>query len=105
MPETATRPGVSREMRLVSKLIAAQTDEGDDESALCLFIARRRHPNAGPMSWDRVTYELAQVIGEIVTDPTLRKWAAAYGIPDGGRNITLTVKEYERGLKAANISL
>lgn len=102
MPDTAQRPTETREMRLVDRLLQLS----EDPDNLRCFIARRRHPDQGPLSWDQISFELAKHLGgEIVTDGTLRKWAAVYGIPDGGRNINLTKREYEQGLKAANISL
>lgn len=101
MADTA-RPAETREMRLVSKLI--EQSKAVKDKALVDFLARRRHP-AMQLSWDQVSFQLAAVIGEIVTDGTLRKWASVYGIPDGGRNIVLTTDEYERGLKAASITI
>lgn len=90
-------------MRLVSRLI--YLDEHNQDKSLMQFIARRRQPAQGPKSWDEISYDLRDVIGEIVTDGTLRKWAAIYGVPDGGRGITLTQKEYTAGLKASGIVL
>lgn len=105
MPERG-RPPETREMRLVSRLIEEERHArmGSD-ATLAEFIARRRHPDAGPLSWDQISYQLADVIGEIVTDGTLRKWAAILGVPNAGRGVTLTKAEYERGLKAAKIVL
>ena len=102
MPGTErARPKETREMRLVSRLINMV---GSDPS-LAVFIARRRHPDNGPRSWNEISHELTPVIDEIVTEGTLRKWAAVYGIPDRGPRIKLTPKEYAAGLKAAGISL
>jgi hypothetical protein len=75
------RPAITREMRLVSRLIEASPEVSD--TSLAQFIARRRDPESG----------------------TLRRWAAAYGIPDRGPRIKITPKEFARGLKDAGIIL
>jgi hypothetical protein len=64
-----------------------------------------RHPDAGPHSWNEISHALTPVIDEIVTEGTLRKWAAAYGIPDRGPRIKITPREFAAGLKAAGIAL
>lgn len=102
MPDTV-RPAETREMRLVSRLIRL-SDQTADES-LAEFIAWRRHPGQGPLSWNEISHALTPVIDEVVTEGTIRKWAASYGIPDGGARIKLTVREYEKGLKTAGLSL
>lgn len=103
MTTQISRPPETREMRLVSQVLRLKAKKGDDTS-LKQFLARRRHPDAN-LSWDDVSFDLKQVIGEIVTDGTLRKWANIYGIPNAGRGVTLTKDEYENGLAAAGITL
>lgn len=97
------RPPETREMRLVSRILELKARKGND-TTLKQFLARRRHPDAN-LSWDEVSFQLNDVIGEIVTDGTLRKWANIYGIPNAGRGVTLTKDEYENGLAAAGITL
>jgi hypothetical protein len=104
MPDTKrVRPAITREMRLVSRLIETSPEVSD--TSLAQFIARRRNPDAGPHSWNEISHALTPVINEIVTEGTLRKWAAAYGIPDRGPRIKLTPREFANGLKAAGITL
>jgi hypothetical protein len=105
MPGTErVRPAETREMRLISRLIEMSSEVSD--TSLAQFIARRRHPEAGPNSWNEISHALTPVIfGEFVTEGTIRKWAAAYGIPDRGPRIKITTREYASGLKAAGISL
>lgn len=104
MPVTEdVRPTVTREMRLVSRLI--EQDRKSGARSLAEFIAVRRHPDAGPLSWPQISYELVAVIGERVSEGTVRKWAHALGIPDPGPRIKLTADEYTEGLAAAGISL
>jgi hypothetical protein len=97
------RPAITREMRLVSRLIEASPEVSD--TSLAQFIARRRDPESGPHSWNEISHALTPVIDEIVTEGTLRRWAAAYGIPDRGPRIKITPKEFARGLKDAGIIL
>lgn len=104
MPVTdRVRPKETREMRLVSRLIEMSPEVTD--ASLAQFIARRRHPESGPQSWNEISHALTPVIGEIVTEGTLRKWADAYGVPDRGPRIRITAREYAAGLKAVGISL
>jgi hypothetical protein len=104
MPDTKrVRPAITREMRLVSRLIETSPEVSD--TSLAQFIARRRNPDAGPHSWNEISHALTPVIDEIVTEGTLRKWAAAYGIPDRGPRIKITPREFAAGLKAAGIAL
>ena len=97
------RPVETREMRLASRLI--ERNRKVPEASLAEFIATRRHPNAGPLSWPQISYELVAVIDERVSEGTVRKWAHAYGIPDPGPRIKLTVDEYETGLTEAGITV
>lgn len=99
MPTNRKRPKETREMRLFGRLISLA--DGVDES-LPEFIARRRTPGAGWRSWDELSFELAEVSGEIVTDGTLRQWAKRYGIPeDTERDVpSLT---FSRALRKADI--
>jgi hypothetical protein len=68
------RPAITREMRLVSRLIETSPEVSD--TSLAQFIARRRNPESGPHSWNEISHALTPVIDEIVTEGTLRKWAS-----------------------------
>lgn len=97
------RPRETREMRLVSRLIDASRKTTD--KSLVEFIARRRHPSEGPHSWNEISHALTPVLGELITEGTVRKWAHAYGIPDPGPRVKLTAQEYDEGLEAEGITL
>jgi hypothetical protein len=79
MPLNRQWPDETREMRLVSKVIELHEDR---DASLPEFIARRRLPGTTWRTWDELSFELTEVIGEIVTDGTLRRWAKRYGIPE-----------------------
>jgi hypothetical protein len=80
MPSNPAWPDETREMRLFSKVIAAYRPVVD--KSLPEFIARRRAPGEGWMTWDEVRYELHKATGEFVTDGSIRRWAKRYGIPE-----------------------
>lgn len=102
MPDTrSVRPTVTREMDFASQLI--EQNRKVPEASLAEFIASRRHPSAGPLSWPDISYELVSVLRKRVADGTVRKWALAYGIPVPPRGIKLTAEEYEAGLAEAGI--
>lgn len=79
MPTTRPRPNETREMRLVGKVIELSSLPEIDLPA---FIAVRRLPGDSWRTWDEISFELAEVTGEIVTDMTLRHWAKRYDIPE-----------------------
>lgn len=82
MPTTRPRPNETREMRLVGKVIELSELP---ESDLPSFIAQRRLPGDSWRTWDEISFELAEVIGDIVTNGTLRHWAKRYTIPEDTR--------------------
>ena len=103
MPGTErVRPAETREMRLISQIIESSRKVSD--VSLAQFIARRRHPEAGPNSWNEISHALTPVIfGEFVTEGTIRKWAAVYGIPDpnvGDRVMAALILAENQGDKA-----
>lgn len=79
MPLNRQRPDETREMRLVSKVVELTEVR---EMSLPEFIAVRRLPGDRWSTWDELSYDLTEVIGEIVTSGTLRRWAKRYGIPE-----------------------
>jgi|tagenome__1003787_1003787.scaffolds.fasta_scaffold20589123_1 hypothetical protein len=97
------RPTITREMRLVSRLIAK--DRKVPDASLAQYIARCRNPATGQQSWNEISHALTPILGEIITEGTLRKWAAAYGIPDRGPRIKITPEEFAAGIEAAGIAL
>lgn len=116
MPTTRPRPDETREMRFVSKIIELDTAIAEEtvsgpvrrETSLPEFMARRRRPGDDWRTWDELSFELAEITGEIVTDGTLRQWAVRYGIPedtskDGKSGLTLA--EYQRAIKKARITI
>jgi hypothetical protein len=102
MPINRQWPGETREMRLVGKVIALTKGIGD--KSLPEFIARRRSPGGGWRTWDELSYELTQIIGEIITDGTLRHWAKRYGIPEGTK-ADGDGEAYVQALTEASISI
>lgn len=106
MPMDRNWPGETREMRLISKVIEL-TELGRDDQSLPQFIARRRLPGVSWRTWDELSFELAEVLGEIVTDGTLRRWAKRYGIPEdtAADADTEGVQRYRDALTEANIAL
>ena len=95
----------TREMRLITKVIRASRGP---EKSLAEFIAKRRAPGPGWRSWEGVTVDLNEVIGEIVGIASLRTWGAAYGIPDGTRpdgTNSMTAEDYAEAIKEAGIEI
>lgn len=90
----------TREMRLVSRILAG-ADEPVPGYALAVLIAQRRRPGPKWMSWEQLTIELYQHTGETITREGIHRWAKRLGIPDdtrrddGGRLITA----YDRTVK------
>jgi hypothetical protein len=97
------RPAITREMRWASELIELKPEVPD--TSLAQFIARRRNPETGQLSWNEISHALTPVLKAVIAEGTLRRWAAAYGIPDRGPRIKITPKEFARGLKDAGITL
>lgn len=97
MPRNVARPGETREMRLVGKVIALT--KGVKDASLPEFIGRRRIPGEQWRTWDEISFELTDVIGEIVTDGTLRRWAKRYQIPES------TTKTMDDDAKAAYLAV
>lgn len=100
------RPDDTREMRLVSQLIALSEDVAD--TSLAQFLARRRRPNDDLWStWDQITIELHKLTGEVFTDVSLRRWASRYGIPQGTQEFggTHSQSEYAEALEKVGISI
>lgn len=85
MPIDRPRPNETREMRLISRVI--KLTRGVTDTSLPEFIARRRTPGDGWRTWDELSFDLAEVIGEIVNDAALRRWAKGYGIPETSKRI------------------
>jgi hypothetical protein len=106
MPIGHARLDETREMRLISQLLAMKKNVKD--RSVPEFIARRRTPGDGWRTWDQISFELREVLGEIVTDGTLRKWAACYGIPERTRadgTGEVTADEFAKALAAADIEV
>lgn len=104
MPMNRTRPNETREMRLISKVIELH---GDRDRSLPEFIGRRRQPGSAWRTWDELSFELTELIGEIVTDGTLRRWAKRYGIPESttADQDDKVAKAYVAVLREVNIVL
>lgn len=106
MPTTRPRPNETREMRLVGRVI--NLSAGIEDTGLADFIARRRLPGATWRTWDEISFELAEVLGEIVTNGTLRHWAKRYGVPedtkadDSGKTNT---RQFRSALTKAHITI
>lgn len=97
----------TREMRLITRVIQLSDVP---ETSLAEFIARRRAPGADWRSWEGVTVDLHEVIGEVVGIASLRGWAAVYRIPDatrlnGKENVEAAAKGYASALKRAGITI
>lgn len=73
-------PRETREMSLFSRLVLVSKSTQD--TSLPEFIARRRRPGVAWRTWDEVVHDLANVVGELVSNATLRKWAKRYNIPE-----------------------
>lgn len=90
----------TREMRLVSRILAG-SDEAHPGHALARLIAVRRRPGEWWMSWEQLTIELHTRTGETITREGIHRWAKRLGIPDdtrrddGGRLVTA----YDRTVK------
>jgi hypothetical protein len=95
----------TREMRLITQVIRMSRAK---ENSLAEFIAKRRAPGPNWRSWEGVTIDLNEVIGEIVGIASLRVWGNAYGIPDGtrpgGRN-GISAEDYAKAIKEAGITI
>lgn len=91
----------TREMRLVSKLIAAA--KAGDES-LTQFLAVRRLPGDRWSTWDQITIDLHAITGEVITDVSLRRWASRYGIPETTTREG-SAADYRKALKKVGVTL
>lgn len=105
MPVDRSRPGETREMRLVGRVIALYRKVPD--ASLPEFIARRRTPGEMWRTWDELSFELAEVIDEVIGARTLNMWAKRYGIPEdteatGDEQATAS---YVSALTKANIAI
>lgn len=105
MAVNRTRPGETREMRLLSKVI--KMSKGP-ETSLPQFIARRRRPGKNWRTWPELAFEIAGVSDEVIADQSLRQWAKRYGIPedtvaDGSKGTSL--EAYDRAMKDAGITI
>ena len=106
MAKSSNRLDETREMSLVTKVI--ELSPAASETSLPQFIAARRVPDDPRWrTWDQITIDLYYLIGQVVTDVTLRRWASRYGIPEGtqpsGSPITKT--EFEQALEEHSIKI
>ena len=76
--DTVHVPGETREMRLVSFRLG-------DKDALFTYLAERREPGKGWMTWEHIAYDLFERTGETFTRAGITNWAKAYGIPTTSR--------------------
>lgn len=106
MPVDRQWPGETREMRLLGRVI--QMTKSVPDKSLPEFIARRRAPGKAWRTWPEISYEIAQVSGEVIADQSLRQWAKRYRIPE---NTTAdarsgpSVADYDELIEEAEITI
>jgi hypothetical protein len=76
---TEARPGIeTREMRLISRALG-------ERGPLSAYLAKRRTPGDGWLTWEQIVFELFGDTGETFTRAGLTNWAERYGIPVDSR--------------------
>jgi hypothetical protein len=106
MPIATAPVRETREMRLISRLLAGSRRPGAPRS-LPAFLAIRREPGPEWRTWEQITLDLYEVTGELITREGIRRWARKYGIPEDTKpnDSPALVKAYHAKLKRAGIEI